>query len=62
MVRISIIKFAAIALGSMTFATNSVAVDFGSQGPLWEIIEPSILDTIKARFGEMEDSGELLEM
>ena len=62
MVRISTIKFAVIALSSMTFATSSVAVDFGSQGPLWKIIEPSILDTIKARLGEMEDSGELLEM
>ena len=45
-------------------ATGSTAIakDFGTHGPVWEIIEPSILETIKARLNEMESSGALAEM
>ena len=35
------------------------AKDLGTHGPVFEIIEPSILDTIKSRLLEMEASGEL---
>lgn len=44
-----------LALG----AYPAVAKDFGTQGPVWEIAEPSILDVIKARLQAMEASGEL---
>ncbi|AVX06013.1 protein TraW (plasmid) [Maritalea myrionectae] len=37
----------------------SLSKDLGRHGPMWEIAEPSILDLIKARLGEMEASGEL---
>ncbi|MEM8970873.1 MAG: type-F conjugative transfer system protein TraW [Pseudomonadota bacterium] len=41
--------------------SNGVATakDLGVQGPLFEVIEPSILDTIKVRLEEMDVSGEL---
>ncbi|MBL1437645.1 MAG: type-F conjugative transfer system protein TraW [Rhodobacteraceae bacterium] len=43
-------------------SNGAIAKDFGTFGPVWEIIEPSILETIKARLGEMESSGALAEM
>lgn len=43
-------------------ASPAMAKDFGTQGPVWEIAEPSILDVIKARLQAMEASGELLAM
>jgi len=45
-----------------TTGSAAHAKDFGTFGPVWEIIEPSILETIKARLGEMESSGALTEM
>lgn len=39
--------------------TEVQAKDLGTHGPLFEVTEPSILDTIKVRLREMEASGEL---
>ena len=49
-------------LCSSMLCTQVAAKDFGQHGPVFEIIEPSLLDTIHARLGEMEASGELLAM
>ena len=38
---------------------QAYAKDLGTHGPVFEIIEPSILETIKARLLEMEAAGEL---
>lgn len=40
-------------------ATSAQARDFGTHGPVWEIAEPSLLDTIKERLGAMEEAGEI---
>lgn len=40
----------------------TLAKDFGTQGPVWEIAEPNLLDVIKTRLEAMDDSGELDEM
>lgn len=56
------VRLAVTALGLAMLATVAQAKDLGQHGPVWEIAEPSILDTIKARLGEMEASGELLTM
>lgn len=37
----------------------ALADDFGYYGAVFPVIEPSLLDTIFARLGEMEDNGEL---
>lgn len=50
------------ALAVTMCAPMAGAKDFGRYGPLWEIGEPSILETIHARLGEMEQSGELSQM
>ncbi|RYG89914.1 type-F conjugative transfer system protein TraW [Loktanella sp. IMCC34160] len=47
---------------AVTLATVAGAEDFGTHGPVWEIAEPSLLDTIRARLTEMEASGELAGM
>ncbi|WP_171182372.1 type-F conjugative transfer system protein TraW [Ruegeria sp. HKCCD8929] len=44
------------------FATAVQAKDLGTHGPLFEVIEPSILETIHARLRDMEASGELAVM
>ena len=38
------------------------AADLGTHGPLYEIEEPSLLETIHARLSEMESNGELEDM
>ena len=43
-------------------ATSPQAADLGTHGPLYEVEEPSLLETIYARLEEMETSGELDEM
>lgn len=43
----------------MVFASPMQADDFGYYGAVFPVIEPSLLDTIFARLGEMEDNGEL---
>ena len=43
-------------------AERSAAKDFGVHGPLWEVAEPSLIDSIKARLGEMQANGELDQM
>ncbi len=55
--KMGLCTFLIVASGAITNAK-----DFGTQGPVWDIIEPSILDTIKARLGEMESSGALAAM
>ena len=51
---------AAGALSALLLATSPLsAKDLGVHGPLFEIAEPSILDTIKARLQEMDADGQL---
>lgn len=38
------------------------ARDFGAHGPVWDIDEPNLLETIQRRLGAMESSGEMAEM
>lgn len=40
----------------------SLAKDYGTHGPVWEIAEPNLLDVIQARLTAMDDSGELEDM
>lgn len=47
------------AVLSLGLVSGVAAKDFGRFGPLWQIAEPSLLDTIKARLGQMEENGEL---
>ena len=42
--------------------TVGFAKDLGRHGPMWEIAEPSLLDTIHERLAAMEESGELETM
>ena len=56
------VRVTVTAIGLTMLATAGLAKDLGQHGPIWEIAEPSILDTIKERLGEMEASGELLTM
>ena len=59
---VSLKKMGLCALLIVASGSTAIAKDFGTHGPVWEIIEPSILDTIKARLGDMESSGALAEM
>lgn len=43
-------------------ATPALSKDFGTIGPVWPVIEPNILETIKARLQEMEGNGEMERM
>lgn len=43
----------------LLFAAPALSKDFGVHGALFPVIEPSLLDTVKARFGEMEKTGEM---
>jgi conjugal transfer pilus assembly protein TraW len=52
---------AAIALG-LSISTSTFAKDLGRHGPMWEIAEPSLLDTIHERLAEMERNGQLETM
>lgn len=45
--------------GMSVLAAPLAAEDYGTMGPTWEIAEPSLLDVIQARMGQMEASGEL---
>jgi len=56
------LKTGLCALLVVATGSTAIAKDFGTHGPVWEIIEPSILDTIKARLGDMESSGALADM
>ena len=47
----------AAVLSTLPFTVG--ATDFGTFGPVFPVEEPSILDTIQSRLGEMEQSGEL---
>lgn len=38
------------------------AADLGNHGPVFEIIEPDILESLKARLGQMERNGEIDEL
>ena len=40
----------------------AAALDFGTYGPVWDIKEPNLLETIQRRLGAMEGSGELAQM
>ncbi|WP_372574737.1 type-F conjugative transfer system protein TraW [Ruegeria jejuensis] len=52
----------AILLLLLATASFSHAKDLGVHGPLFEITEPSLLDTIHSRLKEMEAAGELDQM
>ena len=56
------VRVGLIALVCSLVAEGAAGKDLGQHGPVWEIGEPSILETIKARLGEMEASGELLAL
>lgn len=62
------LKFEAVSAAFLILAVSSAALvapdptlakDYGTHGPVWDIAEPNLLDVIKARLGAMEDSGEL---
>ena len=59
---VSLKKMGLCALLIVASGSTAIAKDFGTHGPVWEIIEPSILETIKARLNDMESSGALAEM
>lgn len=40
----------------------TLAKDYGTHGPVWEIAEPNLLEVIEARLSEMEKSGALETM
>lgn len=50
-----------LILGAFIFALpfSLSAADLGTHGPLFEITESDILESLKARLGEMEDAGEI---
>lgn len=41
---------------------STLANDYGTHGPVWEIAEPNLLEVIQARLSAMDESGELEEM
>lgn len=47
-----------LILCSLALTNPAVAKDYGTQGQLFEIVEPSLLDIIKARANAMVESGE----
>lgn len=51
-----------VAAGVSAFGGAVHAKDLGTHGPLFEVTEPSLLETIKHRLGEMEAAGELDQM
>jgi len=59
LVRVFWQSFAAAFVLSGSMVT---AADLGTHGPLYDVEEPSLLDTIYARLSEMEESGELDQM
>ncbi|WP_413219961.1 type-F conjugative transfer system protein TraW [Tritonibacter mobilis] len=54
--------FQTAAFVALTSAGQGTAKDLGTHGPLFEVEEPSLLDTIKNRLTEMEAAGELDQM
>lgn len=54
--------FQTAAFVALTSAGQGTAKDLGTHGPLFEVEEPSLLDTIKYRLTEMEAAGELDQM
>ena len=48
-----------IGFASWMCAGSAIAKDFGTHGPVWEVKEPSLIDTIKTRLHEMTTSGEM---
>lgn len=59
----SLISIQAVAVGVFAAFVGGTqpayADDFGYYGAVFPVIEPSLLDTIFARLGEMEENGEL---
>lgn len=54
--------FQTAAFAVLASAGHGTAKDLGTHGPLFEVEEPSLLDTIKNRLTEMEAAGELDQM
>ncbi|WP_065331579.1 type-F conjugative transfer system protein TraW [Tritonibacter mobilis] len=54
--------FQTAAFVVLASAGQGTAKDLGTHGPLFEVEEPSLLDTIKNRLTEMEAAGELDQM
>lgn len=54
--------FQTAAFVALASAGQGTAKDLGTHGPLFEVEEPSLLDTIKNRLTEMEAAGELDQM
>ena len=53
---------AVLTVCAMCAALPVHARDFGTHGPVWDIEEPNLLETIQRRLGAMESSGEMAEM
>ena len=53
------LKTLALCLALLAPGEATLAKDFGTHGPVWEIAEPNLLEVIQARLSAMEDSGEL---
>lgn len=54
--------FLAIVGATLVAPEPSLAKDFGTHGPVWEIAEPNLLEVIQARLAAMDESGELEDM
>ena len=54
------VAFLILVIVGATLATPgpSLAKDFGTHGPVWEIAEPNLLEVIQARLSAMDESGE----
>ena len=51
--------YRAVSLSIVLASGQGAAKDLGTHGPLFEVTEPSLLDTIKQRLSDMEAAGEL---
>lgn len=55
-------KGSILALTVILFSAPALSKDMGTIGPVFEIAEPNILETIYTRLGEMEAAGEFETM
>lgn len=58
------VAFLILVIVGATLATPgpSLAKDYGTHGPVWEIAEPNLLEVIQARLSAMDESGEINAM
>ena len=60
--RSALVRCTAACLLIFALSSEGFAKNYGVHGPLWEVAEPSLIDSIKARLGEMQANGELDQM